>query len=292
MTRSRGSLLTVALSVLLACSEAPEPARTPAAFSRLVSLAPNLTELVYAAGAGASLVGVSAYSDFPPAARELPVIGDAFTVDHERLTELEPDALLVWQSGTPTHVVDELRRIGYHVEVIRTRDLDDVATALRQIGRLTGHQRQAEAAAVAYLDGLHALEQRFADATPISVFYQVSRRPLYTISGEHFVSELIALCGGHNVFADLDELAPTVDVEAVVARDPEVMLTTDASGAEAFAEWERWPNIAAIRYNNLYMIPADEIARATPRLLIAGEAVCTALRSARKRRESTASEPR
>lgn len=277
---------TLLLLVLTGCSEAPEPVATAERMTRVVSLAPNLTELVFAAGAGEALIGVSAHSDFPPAARELPVVGDAFMLDQEQLALLRPDALLAWQSGTPAHVVDELRRIGYRVEVVRTRKLDDVTAALLQIGELTGHADEASEAADNYARGLIALEQRFAGSPSISVFYQVSRRPLFTINGEHYVSELIEMCGGRNVFADLDELAPTIDVEAVVERDPEVMLASDEAGDDAFVEWQRWPGIAAIRYKNQYLMPADEIGRATPRLLVAGEAVCAALQEARERRAS------
>ena len=279
--------LTLALSALIACSEVPEPEATATSYSRVVSLAPNLTELIFAAGAGDTLIGVSAYSDYPLAARELPIVGDAFTVDQERLAMLGPDALFVWQSGTPAHVVDELRRIGYQVEVIRTRNLDDVAAALLRIGKLTGHENEARLAAVEYVDGLRALEKRFAGNRAIRVFYQVSRRPLFTVNGEHFVSELIELCGGSNIFADLDNLAPTIAVEAVVERDPEVMFASNEAGSDAFVEWDRWPSIAANRYQNRYLMPADEIGRATPRLLIAGEAVCLALAEARIRRETS-----
>jgi iron complex transport system substrate-binding protein len=243
-----------------------------------------LTELVFAAGAGDALVGVSAYSDYPPAALELPVIGDAFVVDQEQLAILQPDLLLVWQSGTPLYIVEELRRIGYTVEVIATRKLIDVANALRRIGELTGYSDAAERAAAAYLDGLRAIEQQFADSDDVRVFYQVARRPLYTINGEHYVSEIISVCGGRNVFADLNELAPAVDVEAVVERDPEVMLAATDAGDNAFAEWDRWPHIAANRYNNRFLIPADEIARATPRLLNAAVVVCDALAAAREKR--------
>ena len=184
----------------------------------------------------------------------------------------------------PAHVVEELRRSGYRVEVIRTRGLADVAAALQRIGTLTGHADSAEAAAGAYLEGLDALRRRHAGDDAISVFFQVSARPLFTVNGEHFISQLIELCGGRNIFADVGELAPTVDVEAVVERDPEVMLATDAADADAFAVWERWPELAANRYRNHFLVPADEIGRATPRLLAAGEAVCAALAAARGRR--------
>ena len=277
-------LITSVLFCLSACSDKPEPVALEATYSRVVALAPNLTELVFAAGAGDALVGVSAYSDYPPAALELPVIGDAFVVDQEQLAILQPDLLLVWQSGTPLHIVEELRRIGYNVEVIATRNLTDVARALRRIGELTGYSDEAERVAAAYLDGLRSIEQRFADSDDVRVFYQVDRRPLYTINGEHYVSELIRVCGGSNVFSDLNELAPAVDVEAVVERDPEVMLASSDAGENAFAEWDRWPHIAANRYGNRFMIPADEIGRATPRLLNAAIVVCDALATAREKR--------
>ena len=269
---------------LAACSESVAPNTETATYSRVVTLAPNLTELVFAAGAGDALVGVSAYSDYPAEARQLPVIGDAFMVDQEQLAVLQPDLLLVWQSGTPAHVVDELRRVGYRVEVIQTRGIDDVGAALRRIGSLTGHEDSASAVATAFDAELTAIEQQYADEDDVRVFYQVSRRPLFTVNGEHYVSELIDACGGSNVFADLGDLAPTVDVEAVVERNPEVMLASSDAGDDAFAEWQRWPHIAANRYENLFIMPADAIGRATPRLLAAAQAVCDALQTARSRR--------
>jgi iron complex transport system substrate-binding protein len=287
VTRWLRSSLAIAFAGLLACSSATAAPAPAAVYSRVVSLAPNLTELVFAAGAGATLVGASAHSDYPPAARELPVVGDAFTVDREQLALLAPDVLLVWQSGTPAHIVDELRRVGFTVEVIRTSSLNDIATALRRVGAMTGHSDEADAAAEHYLTGIDALRRQYADEPTIRVFYQVSQRPLFTVNGQHFVSELIGLCGGRNVFTDLGELAPTVAVEAVIERDPEIMLASDEAGDEAFAEWRRWPTIAANRYRNHFLISADQIGRATPRVVAAGAEVCKALQEGRSRRSAT-----
>ncbi len=280
MTRA----LALACLVLLGCSEPASETAPRASYQRIVTLAPNLTELVYAVGAGDLLVGVSDWSDYPPAALELPVIGDAFTVDQEQLALLEPDLLLVWESGTPAHTIDELRGAGFSVEVIRTRGLVDVAKAMQRIGALTGHEGQADAAAADYRRQLADLRDEYADSEPITVFYQVSRRPLYTINREHYVSELIGICGGTNVFDDLGELAPTITVEAVVDRVPEIMLASTDAGDEAFSEWQRWPSIPANRYNNHFLLPADELARATPRLVVAGRAMCLALQQARRNR--------
>ncbi len=275
------SLIALTLCFLGACTQPADENNTTDAYTRVVTLAPNLTELVFAAGAGDHLVGVSAYSDYPPAAAELPVVGDAFAVDRETLVLLEPDLVLAWENGTPARVIDELRSSGLHVEVVRTRNLDDVSSALRRIGRLTGYAATARVAAKKFGDSIDEVTRHFGGKEDIRVFYQVSGRPLYTVSGEHYVSELISRCGGSNVFDGLDGLAPTVDVESVIARDPEVILASTDAGEDAFEVWQRWPNLAANRYGNHFLVPADEIGRATPRLAVAAQAICEALSSAR-----------
>jgi iron complex transport system substrate-binding protein len=280
------TFLIATLPTLFACDDAgaPQSPTNAGHASRIVTLAPSLAELVFAAGAGDALVGVSAYSDYPPAVEALPLVGDAFTVDQEQLALLKPDLLLAWESGTPAHVVDELRRAGYGVEVVRTRSLEDIAAALVRIGQLAGTAREASEVATGFSIALQELGDAYGDAEPIGVFYQVSSRPLYTVGGEHYASELIVLCGGRNVFADLDELAPAIDVEAVIDRDPEVILAGDDAGSDAFAEWDRWRAIAANRYRNRFLLPGDELGRPTTRVLEAGKAICEALRSGRENR--------
>ncbi|MGI9239130.1 MAG: cobalamin-binding protein [Woeseiaceae bacterium] len=287
----RALALAVMAVALCACQQADRSRSDAQAYERIVTLAPNLTELVFAVGAGDALVGVSDWSDYPPGALELPVVGDAFTVDLEQLRMLDPDLLLVWESGTPQHAVDELRKTGYAVETIRTRGLDDVSTALLRIGELTGRSNEAEAAAADFQGALRALREAQEGQSPINVFYQVSARPLYTVNHEHYVSELIEICGGNNVFSDLDDLAPGISVEAVVDRNPEVMLSSTDAGDDAFEEWKRWPAVSANLYGNLFLLPADEIARATPRLILAGGAMCLALQQARFNRDAFSDRP-
>lgn len=285
MTRRRVVVATLALFLLQACEKAPPEPREGRDVTRIVTLAPSLAELVFAAGAGEVLVGVSAWSDYPPAVAELPVIGDAFMLDRERLALLEPDLLLAWHNGTPAHVIDELREAGYRVETLRTDSLGDVSVALHRIGELAGTMAVAKTIAADYERALDDIAARNKNAGGIRVFYQVSRRPLYTVNGGHYISELIALCGGNNIFADLAELAPTIDVEAVVARDPEVMLASTAAGDDAFADWSRWPGITANRLGNHFRLPADTISRASPRVVGAAESMCDALDKARRNRK-------
>ena len=278
----------MAIAFLAACEKSASPTGSPAASDRnalrVVTLAPNLAELMFAADAGDQLVGVSAYTDFPPAAAKLPVIGDAFAIDQEQLLLLKPDVLLAWDEGTPRHMLDQLRDAGFRVEVIGTSGLEDVAEALERIGDLTGNPQQAKQAAQHYRQQIAALREHYEDADTVSVFYQISSRPLFTVNGSHYISELLELCGGQNIFSDLNELAPMVDVEAVLSRNPEVMLAAKDATEDAFDDWNNWPGMAANRYGNRFFMPAAEIGRATPRLVAAGEAVCEALKIARDNR--------
>lgn len=289
-----GAAIAVLIVVgCLAACERPEQSTFPvpsigshsAAELRLVTLSPHLAELVYAVGAGDSLVGVSAYTDFPAESARLPVVGDAFALDQELLAVLQPDVLLAWKSGTPAHIVEELGKRGYRIEVIETSNLDDIGLSLRNIGALTGHESMAESVASVFESEVHRLTEQYRDAAPVRVFYQVAKRPLYTVNGKHYISELIELCGGRNIFADLGDLAPLVGVEAVLARNPEVLLAAEDAGADAFSDWDRWPELAANQSMNRFLMPAAEIGRATPRLLVAAKAMCTALENVRRKQE-------
>ena len=256
--------------------------------NRVVTLSPHLAELMYAAGAGHKLVGISAYTDFPAEAAGLPIISDAFMVDQEQLALLKPDLLLAWNNGTPTHVIDQLREAGYRVQAVNTDGLDDVATALEFIGRLTGSPKPAQEAAAKYRLRMKELADNYSGAQQVDVFYQIASRPLYTVNASHYISELLAICGGKNIFDDLGELAPMVDVEAVVSRNPEAMLAANDSKQAAFDVWDRFPDLAANQYGNRFYMPAAEIGRATPRLVVAGTAICNALESARRNKQTYA----
>ncbi|MFQ5610113.1 MAG: cobalamin-binding protein, partial [Woeseiaceae bacterium] len=251
---------------------------------RIVTLAPHLSELVFAAGAGDKLVGVSAFSDYPPEVSAVPVVSDAFTVDQEQLAMLQPDMLLAWASGTPAHVVDELRDAGYNVTSIRTRGIDEITRAILEIGELAGTGDLAGQVARDFDETLTTISDGYSNMPEISVFYQVSSRPLFTINGEHYISEIIGMCGGRNVFADLGDLAPGVTVEAVVERNPEVLLAGSADGRLPFEDWRRWEQLAANRYGNQFIVSADAIGRPSVRLVDAAEEVCHVLEVARLNR--------
>ena len=274
---SRGRLLAV-VAALCACVAAQALPSRP----RIVSLAPHLTELAYAAGAGDLLVAVVEYSDYPEAARSLPRIGDAWRVDMERLLALRPDVVLTWPSGTPDDIIQRLEALKLTHRGIATHRLADVSAALRTIGAIAGTTGTAEAAAARFDTEIAELRRTYAAARPISVFIQLDDQPVYTVNGRHIISEVVELCGGRNVFADLPQLAPPVSIEAVIAADPEVIVSTDDTIADPLAMWQRWTGLRAVRAGAVFSLPADTMARATPRLVAGTRATCAALDTARR----------
>ena len=278
--------------VLCACGGTgdPDTAGQPPA-QRIVSLAPNLTELAYSAGAGAKLVGAVEHSNYPAAARALPRVGDAFRFDFERIAALKPDLVLAWRTGTPVQAIERLEALGFRTVVIGTSRLEDIAAALRQIGALAGTEAAAEPAAADFERALAALVERNANAREVTVFYQISLEPLFTVNDQHLISELLRACGGRNVFGAVSELAPVVGIEAVLARDPEVIIAPREGGAEELAFWRRWPDLAAVRRDNLFAVDADLVARATARSLEGAEEICRALDEARRRKPAHGSPP-
>jgi iron complex transport system substrate-binding protein len=254
---------------------------------RIVALSPHLAELAFTAGAGERLVGVVEYSDFPAAARALPRVGDAYRLDYEAVVALAPDLVLAWQSGTPADVRGRLRDMGFRVVALDATGLDDLAMQVRRIGVLAGTEAVADAAAARYTERLRELRDRYRDAAAIDVFYQVSAQPLFTVSGRHVISEAIAVCGGRNVFADIEGLSPAVSLESVIVAKPGAIVAGDdvAAGDPAGdlrAQWARWTSIPAVRNGDLFVVDADLMHRHTTRILDAVEKLCANLEETRR----------
>ena len=252
---------------------------------RIVALSPHLAELAFAAGAGRRLVGVARHSDFPPAVRNLPQTGDAALVDFERIALLRPDLVLAWRSGNPAGDVARVEQLGFPVFVTEPARLSDIPRLLRAIGELAGTRPAAEKAAAGFEREIAVLHARHAQASRVRVFYQIWHRPLLTVNGAHVISDVIALCGGENVFADLGQLTPTVSLESVIAARPEVILGGGSAGGEKeFSGWWRASAVPALRELPAFYIDPDLIQRQTPRIVEGARAVCSALEDVRRNR--------
>ncbi len=251
---------------------------------RIVSLSPHITELLFAAGAGAQVVGVDDSSDYPAAVAGIARVGEPTALDVEGLLRLRPTLIVLWDSGTPARPKAQLQRLGLPLYVTDEHRLDDIASTLLEFGRLAGTESEASAAARRYRTELAGLRLKYANRPRLRVFYQVWDRPLYTLSGGQVVSEVMSLCGGDNAFAELSALAPAIDKEAVLARDPDVILIAarGAEGERQTRQWQQFPTLRAVRGRHIYMVDPSLTGRMAPRILQGVREVCSLLDQARE----------
>lgn len=250
---------------------------------RVVTLAPHAAELVFDVGAIGQLVGVSAFSDFPPQVKGLPVVGNARGLDLERILALRPDLIIAWTSGNNASEIEALERAGLTVYRSDPDSLEEIATSLERLGLLTGHARQGATRAKLFRQKVFRLGKTYSERRAVRVFYQVWDKPLMTIGGSHLISSVIRLCGGRNIFAGLRAPTPMVSEEAVIAANPEVIVVASDVGrnAEALSVWKDWPRITAVRRHQFVLLDPATITRATERILIGAQSLCEALAQAR-----------
>ena len=255
---------------------------------RVISLAPHLTELIYAAGAGQVLVGALDYSDYPPEARKLPRVGNESAIDIEAVLALKPDLIVAWPNAGSRRAIDRLASLGVPVYRSEPRELEDIATTLERLGRLAGSESTSVGAAKHFRDERSRLERSYSGRATVRVFYEVWDRPLQTINGAHVISKVIRLCGGRNVFDDQAMLAPEISTEAVIAADPEMIVASgvDSGRPHSLDQWRAFRAISATAQGNLYSIPADLIQRQTPRLLAGAARLCEIIDEVRRKQRA------
>lgn len=251
--------------------------------AKVVSLAPHLTEVIFAAGAGPQLVGATSYSNYPDEAKDVPRVGSYNSVSLETMVALQPDLVFAWHSGNGEEIVSRLEALGLQVYVERPRDLEAVAHSLRMVGVLTGNEAQGRAAADEYLATLARLRETYSARSPVSVYYQIWDEPLLTLNDDHIISDVIRLCGGVNVFAGAIPLVSRISVESVIRADPQVIIASgmDEARPEWLDAWRRWTSMRAVREGQLYFVPPDILQRHTPRIMQGAAMLCSHLQSAR-----------
>jgi len=243
--------------------------------TRIVSLAPHATELLFAAGATNQVVGTVNYSDYPEAAKKIPVIGGYNKIDLESIIAMKPELVMIWPGGNSSDQLDAVKKLGLKVFVSEPVEFEDVVSSIRNMAMLLGTQQQAEKNATDYLQQLAELKKTYRNRSPVNVFYQVWNEPLMTINKGHLVSRIIELCGGVNVFADLPVLAPRVSIEAVMEKDPEVIIAGMTEDRAIWLEqWQRWTGLQAVKNKHVYPIDAELVIRQTPRVIQGTRKMC------------------
>ena len=254
----------------------------PAVPTRIVSLAPGATEMLFAAGAGKHVIATVQYSDEPPAAKQVPRIGDVVAIDMERLVALRPQVAVVWPGGGTPAQIEEIGRMGIPVYQQQVTSLADLPKSLRRLGALTGTSEVADGAAQRIAGRLASLARQYENKRYPTVLLQVWNHPIYTIGGTQLMSDALRLCGARNLFGDLRDLAPAVDIEAVVARNPDIIVAAapPGTGPEWIADWKRFTTLRAVRNDNLIIFEDRRLTRLGPSVVDATEELCKALAKA------------
>ncbi|TVP58967.1 MAG: cobalamin-binding protein [Halomonadaceae bacterium] len=253
---------------------------------RVLPLSPGATELAFSAGAGDQVIAGVSYSDYPPEARELPSVGSHTRLDMEKLMSMEPDLLIVWATGNPREQTDRLEELGLTLYFTEATNFEQIASNIERLSLLTGTHEAGHKEAKRFRDGIESIRQQYQDADPVPLFYQVWDEPLMTINQHHFIHEVVNLCRGDNVFADLSRRVPRIGKESVLEANPEAIVAggMGEENRQWLEDWKGFSNLTAVQQGNLFFVPPSIIQRPTTRLLAGAENLCEHLETARERR--------
>lgn len=247
-----------------------------AAQQRIVALAPHIVEMLFDIGAGEQIVGTVEFADFPDAALKIPRIGGYHGLQVEKILELKPDLVIVWQSGNKVSDIEQLEKMGLNIVYSQPDKIEDVARELRKLGKHTGHESQADMVAKRYMQRLTKLRQQYANIPPMKVFYQLWPEPMRTINKDTLINQLIDVCQGQNVFANNPTPYPQVGIENVIVAQPEVIILPDekSNKEQPVINWQKWPEIPAAKHNRFIRVNADLMHRFSTRMLEGIEDMC------------------
>ncbi|MBV4486768.1 cobalamin-binding protein [Pseudomonas sp. SWRI153] len=245
---------------------------------RVVSLAPSLSEIVVELDSADLLVGVLDAGERPAVIANVPSVGRYGQLDMERLLSLKPDLLLLWPGSVGPAQRDQLKRLNIPTFVAEPHTLAQLTTQIEAISEQIGRPERGAKRAAELRKELNALRQRYHRDSPLRVFYQVWDRPLYTVGGGQIISDALEVCGARNVFADLSLPAPQVSIEAVLQRDPQVILAGDQAQLEA---WRAWPQVAAVKQGRLLRVTDKGLERPSGQMIAATAQLCQSLASDR-----------
>jgi iron complex transport system substrate-binding protein len=251
---------------------------------RVISMAPHVTELLFAAGGASRIVGAVNYSDYPEAAKSIPRIGSNREIDLERVIALKPDLIIAWMHNSSERQIEMVRQLGVPVFQSDPQTLDNIPENIVRLGQLMGTEAAAKATATQLRQQLASLRSRYANRPPVRTFYQVWDKPLYTLTGKHVITDALRLCGGENIFDKLAVTAPVVSIESVLQADPEAIFGTAEKNYGGVTLWKPYGTLTAVRNNNLFTLDGDLLNRAGPRMVQGTAALCEKLELARQHR--------
>lgn len=244
---------------------------------RIISLAPNITEILFALDAGERVVGVTEFSNYPPEAQKLPKVGTYIKPNIERMVELSPDLVIATADGDKEGEVKKLDSLGIPVYVINPTDIKGILETIREVGELIGSTDEATEFATGMEKRIRDVRERVSGFPRVRVLLELGIDPIITISSSTFQDDLIGLAGGINIAAGERVRYPRFSIEEVIVREPNVIIITSMTSVEdhgqGFKRWSRWETIPAVRDGRVYLIDSDIIDRPSPRIVDGLEAL-------------------
>ena len=236
---------------------------------RIVALAPHIVENLYAIGAGDLIVGTLDYADYPQEATKIERIGSYNGISIEKLLMLKPDMVIAWKSGNQAEDLAQIKRLGIELHLSNPRSIEGVAKEILKLGQLTGRIEQSKKVAEAFTVKLNAIKATQQNKTTLTGFYQLWPEPMMTVSKNTWINQLIETCQVTNVFADSDTDYPQISIENVIVTKPQIIIIPDEKSKRVIptVNWQQWPEIPAVKYEQFISVNADLLHRFSPRML-------------------------
>jgi len=242
---------------------------------RIATLAPHLTEWAYSLGLGDNIVAVSAYSDFPEQAKKHPIVSDVNGINLERLIELKPDLVLLWQNSHVLGQVEKLETLGIEVFISEPKTLNNIANEIIRLGEITHTQHRAKQVTDEYLLDLKNLRDKYKGMPRQKAFFQIWHSPLITANGDSWIQNLMDVCQFDNPFSEHEVPYPTVNKEQVLMHNPDIIIISEKSeNSVQLTTWDSLPMISAVKNKKVFNINPDHLHRFTRRVLIGIEELC------------------
>ena len=249
----------------------------PAPAARIVSLAPHITENLFAAGAGGKVVGAVPPVDYPPEAARIPPVGDHARVSVEAVLALAPDLVVAWRTESHRAGIEKLEQLGYPVYYSQPRGFEGIIENIGELARLAGSDAQISPAKLRA--ELASVRAAYSSKPELRAFYQVWSRPLMTLNGEHMISRALEMCGARNIFAHLPIIAPRLSVEAVVEANPDIII---GGRRMDMSMWNKWQSVNAVARGGFVRLESNVMHRNTARMILGLRNFCERIDEARR----------
>jgi iron complex transport system substrate-binding protein len=238
---------------------------------RIVSLAPNITEILFSLGLDEEIVGVSIHCNFPEKAKSKPRVGSYISLDFEKITSLQPDLIIATGAGNTRDMVDRLGKLGFTTYVIYPKNFNDILKSIVHIGQAVNREREARV----IIEEMRRRSQRVIELTKglsrPKVFIQISDAPIVSVAKGSFADDLIRLAGGENIAGNEKEVYPRFGMEEILKRSPEVIIISSMNPKgdyqKILQEWNQWKTIPAVKMGQIHIIDSDLLDRPSPRII-------------------------